>query len=383
MSAASRTTMCMSIHMMCMLIHMIDDLHERLQRTRRIATPWNDDKTRGVRNTDLTTLLDRWSNGYDWSVHERRIGRYPWATVGAGDAALRLIHQRAADADAPVVVLLHGWPDSVLRFERLLPLLADMHVVVPALPGFPFAPPLTAPGMSVGRIARIVADALDTLGYARYTVSGGDVGGDVAEILAAEHRERVASLHLTNVSPRHAATADPSDLTPDAAAYLGRAAQWFRAEGGYIAEQSTRPNTLAVALGDSPAGLAAWIAEKLQAWSDDAAFTTDELLTWITAYWVTGTIGTSFATYTEPAVIPARVETPTLLSAFPRDIKPAPRSYAEAFVNIVEYVEHPAGGHFAAWEQPEAYAADLRRAVKLGHRQFPTLAPTGTGSPSR
>jgi pimeloyl-ACP methyl ester carboxylesterase len=345
---------------------MTSDLLQRLQRTRRVTTPWSDDEARGVRAADLTTLLDRWADGYDWTAHERRIGRYPWATVGTGEATLRLIHQQAAARDAPVAVLLHGWPDSVLRFERLLPLLTDMHVVVPALPGFPFAPPLTTPGMSVGHIAGIVADALDALGHARYTLSGGDVGGDVAEILAARHPERVASLHLTNVSPRHAATADPSGLAPDAATYLGRAARWFRSEGGYIAEQSSRPNTLAVALGDSPAGLAAWIAEKLQAWSDDAAFTTDELLTWITAYWVTGTIGTSFATYAEPAVIPARVDTPTLLSAFPRDIKPAPRSYTEAFVNVVEYVEHPAGGHFAAWEQPEAYAADLRRAVNLG-----------------
>ena len=350
---------------MCMLIHMMADLRERLRRTRRVPTPWSDDRSRGPGGARLDALLDRWADGYDWAVHERRVAGLPWVTVGRDDTELRVIHQRAADPGAPVVALLHGWPDSVLRFERVLPLLTDMHVVAPALPGFPFAPPLTTPGMSAGRIAAIVAAALDELGYAHYTVSGGDVGGDIAEILAAEHPERVTSLHLTNVSPRHAATADPAQLPPDAAAYLGRAAQWFRTEGGYIAEQSTRPNTLAVALGDSPAGLAAWIAEKLEAWSDEAAFTPDELLTWITAYWATGTIGTSFATYTEPVAIPHRVETPTLLSVFPRDIKPAPRSYAEAFVNIAEYVEHPAGGHFAAWEQPDAYAADLRRAVNL------------------
>ncbi len=255
-----------------------------------------------------------------------------------------------------MVVLLHGWPDSVLRFERVLPLLTDMRVVVPALPGFPFAAPLSTPGMSVNRIAELVAAALDELGSARYTVSGGDVGGTVAEILAAEHPDRVASLHLTDISPRHALTADPATLAPDAAAYLGEAARWFRTEGGYIAEQSTRPNTLAVALGDSPAGLAAWLVEKLESWSDESAFTADELLTWVTAYWVTGTIGTSFATYTEPASVPDRIETPTVLSAFPHDIKPAPRSYAEAFVNVREYVEHRAGGHFAAWEQPRSYA---------------------------
>jgi len=344
---------------------MMDELRERLGRTRRVTTPWSDDGTRGVTGACLDELLDRWANGYDWGVHERRIGKLPWVTAAAGGTELRVIHQRFEDPGAPVVVLLHGWPDSVLRYERVLPLLTEMHVVVPALPGFPFSAPLTAPGMSVNRIAGIVADALNELGYSRYTVSGGDVGGTVAEILAAEHPDKVAALHLTNISPQRALTADPAKLASDAAAYLGRAAQWFRTEGGYIAEQSTRPNTLAVGLGDSPAGLAAWIVEKLEAWSGESAFTPDELLTWVTAYWVTGTIGTSFATYAEPAALPDRIDTPTVLSVFPHDIKPAPRSYAEMFLNVHEYVEHHAGGHFAAWEQPEAYAHDVRRAVKL------------------
>ncbi|WP_406293099.1 epoxide hydrolase 1 [Embleya sp. NBC_00888] len=345
---------------------MMDELRERIRRTRRVATPWHDDRTRGVCGTRLDALLERWANGYDWDVHERRINEFPWVTVRTGDTDLRVIHQRSADPGAPVVVLLHGWPDSVLRFERVLPLLADMHVVVPALPGFPFAAPLTTPGMSADRIAGIVADALDELGHTRYTVSGGDVGGTIAELLAAEHPDRVAALHITNIAPQRALTADPAQLAPDAADYLRRTARWFRTEGGYIAEQSTRPNTLAVALGDSPAGLAAWIVEKLESWSDDSAFTPDELLTWVTAYWATGTIGTSFATYAEPVTLPDRIDTPTVLSVFAHDLKPEPRSYAEAFLNIREYVEHDSGGHFAAWERPETYVGDLRRAVEAG-----------------
>lgn len=352
---------------MCMLVHMMDELRERIRRTRRVTTPWHDDATRGLGGTRLDELLEHWANAYDWDAHERRIAELPWVTVRAGDADLRLIHQRSANPGAPVVVLLHGWPDSVLRFERVLPLLADLHVVVPALPGFPFAPPLTTPGMSANTIAGIVADALDTLGHARYTVSGGDVGGTIAELLAAEHPDRVAALHLTDIAPQHALTADPAKLAPDAADYLRRTAQWFRAEGGYIAEQSTRPNTLAAALGDSLAGLAAWIVEKLESWSDEAAFTPDELLTWVTAYWATGTIGTSFATYAEPVTLPDRIDTPTVLSVFAHDLKPEPRSYAEVFLDIREYVEHPVGGHFAAWEQPETYVADLRRALDPAH----------------
>jgi pimeloyl-ACP methyl ester carboxylesterase len=345
---------------------MNNETRDRIRRTRHVTTPWSDDGTRGVSGAHLGDLLDHWANGYDWDVHERRVRGLPWVTARAGDTDLRMIHQRSADPGAPVVVLLHGWPDSVLRFERVLPLLTDAHVVVPALPGFPFAAPLTTPGMSADRIAGILAEALEQLGYTRYVLSGGDVGGTVAELLAARHPDRVAALHLTNIAPHHAFTADPAKLAPEAAAYLRDAARWFRSEGGYIAVQSTRPNTLAVALGDSPAGLAAWLVEKLESWSDASAFTPDELLTWVTAYWVTGTIGTSFATYTEPVTLPDRIETPTVLSVFPRDTKPEPRGYAEAFLNVRAYVEHSAGGHFAAWEQPAAYVRDLRRAVELG-----------------
>ena len=395
---------------------MNNDLRARLRNTRRVTAPWSDDATRGVTAGRLDEVLERWADGYEWAEHERRIAELPWTTVHAGGVDLRLIHQPAAasapaadhaagrsgnraaadyaagasapapaaahaaggsgdraDADVPVVVLLHGWPDSVLRFERVLPLLTDVHVVVPALPGFPFAAPLTERGMSAARMAGIIAQALPRLGYRRYTLSGGDIGGAVAELIAAEHPENVASLHLTNVAPQRALTADPANLAPDAAAYLARAAQWFRTEGGYIAEQSTRPGTLAVALGDSPAGLAAWLTEKLDSWSDAGAFTIDEFLTWISAYWETGTIGTSFAAYTEPATFPSgRIETPTVLSVFAHDIKPEPRSYAEAFLNVLDYREHPAGGHFAAWEQPEAYVSDLRRAVELGGCEKPS-----------
>jgi pimeloyl-ACP methyl ester carboxylesterase len=264
-----------------------------------------------------------------------------------------------------VVVLLHGWPDSVLRFERVLPLLTDLRVIVPALPGFPFGAPVTTPGMSGTRIAAILADALDELGYPRYTLSGGDFGGRIAEILAAKHPDRVAALHLTSVATAHMTAVDPATLPADAAAHVDQVGQWRRSEGGFAVEQATRPNTLAVALGDSPAGLAAWIVEKLEAWSDEPAFTPDELLTWVTAYWSTGTIATSFAMYTETDILPSYVGTPTVFSAFPKDVIPAPRSYAGAFLNVVEYIEHPAGGHFAAWEQPSAYTEDLRRAVQI------------------
>jgi len=349
-------------------IDQLKDLHQRLRGTRHVPNPWGQDATRGVPTLDLAAQLDLWATDYDWRAHEDRIRAYPWAMCGTGRSSLRLIHRPSSNPSATAVMLLHGWPDSVLRFERVLPLLQDLHVVVPALPGFPFALPLKEP-VSVTQIAAMVADAMAELGYDRYVVSGGDVGGTVAEIMAAEYPERVTALHLTNLSAARAAMVDPASLPADALAYLGQVGQWRRTEAGFVAEQSTRPSTLMASLGDSPAGLLAWIGEKLIDWSDtvdgERAFSPDDLLTWISAYWFTDTIGTSFSTYVQPARLPARIEAPTALSAFAHDIMPAPRSWAETFVNVAEFIEHESGGHFAAWERPQDYADDVRHAAGL------------------
>lgn len=355
------------------------DLRARLAATRVPLLPRLPPGSEWQRGTDaghLGALLESWCD-YDWRAHEARILDLPWQAVGSGDAALHVVHQRAvspvspaspASPTAPAVVLLHGWPDSVLRFERVLPLLGDLNVVVPALPGFPFAPDLTRPGMTVTAMAALIAEAMQALGYERYVVSGGDVGADVAEQLAVTHPDRVAALHLTNISPLHAVFADRARLDAESLAYLETVAAWQRTEGGYIAEQSTKPHTLAPGLADSPAGLAAWIAEKLHSWSD-LALPVELVLTWISAYWLTNTIGTSFAPYVEFAAPAPYVAAPTVLSAFAHDTKPGPRSFAERFVNVQEFVEHADGGHFAAWEQRALYAADVRAAVELSTRR--------------
>jgi pimeloyl-ACP methyl ester carboxylesterase len=338
--------------------------------------PEESDWARGTDLSFLSAVIRSWRHEYDWRVHESRIQALPWESAGEGGRELRFVHQKSVVADVPVVVLLHGWPDSVLRFERVLPLLADLNVVVPALPGFPFAPQLTAAGMDTQKIAALIADTMDSLGYDRYVVSGGDIGGDVAEHLAAQRPSQVSALHLTNISPLHAVFADRSALSGDDLDYLDRVAAWQRAEGGYIAEQSSKPNTLAVGLADSPAGLAAWIVEKLRGWSDndgdvESVFAREDLLTWISAYWHTGTIGTSFGTYADSAPPVPFVETPTVVSSFAHDTKPARRAFAERFVNVQRWLEHDVGGHFAAWEQPALYVRDLRQAVTLGERSAP------------
>ena len=353
----------------------LDDLRRRLAATRPPRLPRGLGWKRGTDADFLAGLLVSWRDRYDWRTHEARILGLPWESVGSGHRALRVVHQRAAAADAPAVLLLHGWPDSVLRFGRVLPPLTGAHVVVPALPGFPFAHELTEPGMTVVAMASLIADAMEGLGYDRYVVSGGDVGADVAEQLAAMHPDRVAALHLTNVSPLHAVFADRSTLDPEDLAYLDVVAAWQRKEGGYIAEQSTKPHSLAPGLMDSPAGLAAWLVEKLRTWSH-VPFSEDDLLTWISVYWFTGTIGTSFSPYVEFAPPVPYVGTPTVLSAFEHDTKPAPRGFVSRFVDVREFIEHRDGGHFAAWEQPRAYVDDLRRAIALGGLKWtPSIGP--------
>ncbi|MFE6410081.1 epoxide hydrolase family protein [Streptomyces sp. NPDC057837] len=353
----------------------LDDLRRRLRGYRPVDVPTGFGWTRGVDGDYLADLISYWAGSYDWREHEARLRALPWTLTGLPDAPVRAIHRRAARSDAVAVVLLHGWPDSVLRFEKVWPLLSDLHVIVPALPGFPFAAPVARRGMSSRDMAEAIANAVAELGYERYVVSAGDVGCDVAEALAAAHPDRVAALHLTDVSQYRFLVDPPQDLSDAERAYVRHGHHWQATEGGYMHEQATKPHTLAVALGDSPAGLAAWIVEKLRAWTDcggdvETVFTRDELLTWITAYWVSGAIGTSFTPYAENAAKPAgRIDVPTAFTIFPKDLVNAPREFAARFFDVRSWTEESAGGHFAAWECPSAYAAGVRTAVDLARQR--------------
>jgi pimeloyl-ACP methyl ester carboxylesterase len=349
----------------------LDDLRARLRRFRPVELPSGLGWERGVDGDALADLVARWAEHYDWRTHEDRIRALPWVVAGPDDAPVRVVDRRAAHPEATTVVLLHGWPDSVLRFERLLPALPDLHLVLPALPGFPFAAPVARRGLSAAEMAEAIAAAVEALGHDRYVVSAGDVGCDVAEALAAAHPERIAALHLTDVSQYRFLVDPPEDLSAAERAYVARGHRWQADEGGYMHEQATKPHTLAVALGDSPAGLAAWLLEKLRSWTDcegdvSRVFSTDELLTWITAYWVSGAIGTSFTPYAAGQAKPTgRLDIPTAFTIFPRDLVNAPREFAERFFDVRSWSEQPAGGHFAAWERPAEYAAGVRAAVAL------------------
>lgn len=354
----------------------LDDLRARLLAYRRVDLPSGFGWERGVDGDYLAELLDYWASSYNWREHEDQIRAWPWTLAATGtDTPIRMLHQRAEGPGAAAVLLLHGWPDSVLRFQKVLPMLTDVNLVVPALPGFPFAAPTRRRGLSAAAAAEAVAAAMAELGHDRFVVSAGDVGCNVAEVLAAEHPEAVSALHLTDVSQYRYLVNPPKDLTETERAYTEHGHRWQDAEGGYIHVQRTKPHTLAVGLGDSPAGLAAWILEKLRSWTDcggdvEKVFARDELLTWITAYWVSGAIGTSFTPYVESGAKPhVKIAAPAAFTIFPKDLVNAPREFAARFFDVRSWKEGAAGGHFAAWERPAEYVGGVRAALELATEQ--------------
>lgn len=346
----------------------LDDLDDRLARTRwpvQVAgTGWD----RGTDLDYLRSLVEHWRDGYDWRAQEAELNRLPHVRFDLDGLGVHAVHQRSETADATPLLLLHGWPDSFLRYAKVLPLLTDLHLVVPSVPGYGFSDRPIEPGWSSGRIADTMAELMTRLGYERFAVSGGDIGSGIAEQLARRHLERLTGLHLTDVPYWHLFTVDPSTLSEPEQAYLQAGQGWQMSEGAYALMQSTRPMTAAYGLTDSPVGLAAWIVEKLRAWSDcdgdiSRRFTPDEVLTNVMLYWVTGTIGSSFGVYVEedePDDGPERVEVPTSVSIFPADIVPAPREFGERFFTVERWRELPRGGHFTAMEEPELFADEIR-----------------------
>jgi pimeloyl-ACP methyl ester carboxylesterase len=240
---------------------------------------------------------------------------------------------------------------------------------VPDMPGYGYSDRPTGPAPNSIAVAARWAELMDLLGYPRFGAAGGDIGSHVSRYLALDHPDRVVAVHRTDAG-LPVLGADQGELTAEERDWIQQVAAWGAAEGGYAAMHRTKPQTVAVGLTDSPAGLAAWIVEKLRAWSDcggdvERSFTKDEILTNVTLYWLTGTIGSSMRMYHANAAIPPaqlarRVEVPSGFSLFPGDIVRPPRAWLERSTNMVRVTEPARGGHFAPFEEPELYAEELR-----------------------
>ncbi|HET9489201.1 MAG TPA: alpha/beta fold hydrolase [Methylomirabilota bacterium] len=360
----------------------LDDLRSRLERVR-----WPDEVPGGGwrYGTDLgylKALVAYWREQYDWRAHEAALNGLRQLTVPLAGIDVHFVHE-AGVGPAPLPLLLcHGWPGSIVEFQRLIPMLTDparfggdprdaFTVVAPSLPGYAFSFRPDQPRFGVVEIAEAFATLMtDVLGYGRFAAQGGDWGAFVTSCLGAAYPDRLVGIHLNLLAVRRD-TRLAASASAEETAYYAELEHWLREETGYMWIQGTRPQTLAYALTDSPVGLAAWIVEKFRAWSDcggevERRFSRDVLLTNVMLYWVTGAVGSSFwpyyARHHGPWPISERqpVTVPTAYAAFPREILRPPRSLAERVYNIRRWTAMPAGGHFAALEEPELLAADIR-----------------------
>ena len=361
----------------------VTDLRERLARTRfpdqAPGEPW----AYGTDVAYLQQLVEYWRTSFDWRAEEARLNAFPQYKAPLSGIDLHFLHVPGNGPAPCPLLLLHGWPGSVFEFLELIPRLTDparfggdsadaFTIVAPSLPGYGLSFKPGQPRFGIEEIADCVAELMrDTLGYTRFAVQGGDWGAITAARLGYAHPDKLFGIHLNLMAIRRdqQAVADP---TPEERAYLDQRAAWLSEETGYQWIQGTKPQTLAFALTDSPAGLAAWIVEKFRTWSDcggnvDSAFTRDRLLANISFCWFTGAIGSSFWPYYtvrhRPWPVPdgQTIAVPTGYAQFPAEIIQPPRSLAaRTYTDIRRWTVMPRGGHFAALEQPEALANEVR-----------------------
>ena len=358
------------------------DLQRRLDNTR---FPSQIDGSGWDYGTDLAymrELVQYWRHKYDWRAHERRLNQLPQFKTTIDGLEIHFVHQRSRLLNAKPVVLIHGWPGSFMEFTKVIDRFTEpvrfgaseqdaFHVVALSLPGFGFSGKPTERGFSPRKIAEVVAKLMTRLGYQRYGAQGGDWGGIIIRQLGLLDRSRLIGLH-SNMCVASALTGpNANDGVPaEELKRIDAIRERMATEIGYQQIQSTKPMTLGYGLNDSPVGLAAWIVEKFRTWSDsqgrvESRFSKDELLTNIMIYWVTESGPSSARIYFENRVDPGaqgRVEVPFACARFPAEVfANVPRKAVEAAYNVVQYTEMTSGGHFAAFEEPELLAADVRK----------------------
>jgi epoxide hydrolase len=359
----------------------VDDLRQRLANTR-----WPDrepvpDWSQGVPLDVLTELCEYWGQQYDWPATEHRLNRIPQFRTNIDGVPIHYLYVRSPHSDATPLILTHGWPGSFLEFEQVLPLLTDpqdgspaCHVVIPSVPGYGFSGRPATAGWTIHRIARAWCELMTRLDCPRFVAAGGDWGTSISTSIALQQPDRLIGLHL--VPPLAAADLGTPDLSAAERSALADLDERTQNGSAYAAVHATRPQTLGYGLSDSPAGLAAWIGEKLWAWADQGAggLSLEQMLDNVSLYWFTGTAASSARLYWESFAEVSEwfttatgdtIRVPTGCSVFPREVpRPSRRWAARRFTNIVHWSEPERGGHFAAWEQPELFVRDVRATLR-------------------
>ncbi len=346
----------------------------------------------------MRDLCAYWRDGFDWRAQERLLNALPQVLVPIGGVHVHCVHVRGRGPEPLPLIATHGWPSSFYEFHKVVRALAEpaahggdprdaFHVVVPSLPGYGFSHAATERGMGASQVADLWAELMGALGYDRFGSHGGDWGAAVTTALGARHPDRMVGLHLTMAAP----PVEPSSLTTSQREWWDALQRYRDREWGYVHLQRTKPQTPAFALTDSPAGLAAWVLEKWWRWSDCAdehgdrdllrVYTRDELLTNVSIYWFTRTIGASMRMYYETfgpgATIHAtRVDVPTGLSLF-KDPNAPPRELVEPWYDLRHYSVIDRGGHFPALENPGALVREVREFFRPLRGAGPARRPRG------
>ena len=360
----------------------LDDLQERLARTR-----WADEISDagwdyGSNLSYMKELIGYWQSHFDWRAQEEEINFFSHFRAGIDNLGIHFIHERGKGSKPMPIIITHGWPSSFYQMLKIIPLLADpeghggdpadsFDVIVPSMPGYGFSDRPDKRGITVTHIASLWARLMkEVLGYHRFAAQGGDIGSGVTARLALTHPELLVGIHVTDVRNPYLGEG-VRELSEAERKFLAEEEKWEKEEGAYGSIQATKPQTLAYGLNDSPAGLAAWIVEKFRSWSDcdgdlERRFTKDELLANLTIYWATETINSSIRLYYEhrhnspPPKHGEIIQVPTAVALFPKDLSRPPREWAERTCNVQRWTEMPRGGHFAAMEEPELLVEDIR-----------------------
>ncbi|MED5412125.1 MAG: epoxide hydrolase [Pseudomonadota bacterium] len=369
----------------------LQDLRERLQRT-RLPDQLNEVSWEYGSDLDyMREILGYWQDDFDWREQERQLNQFDQFKTDIDGLSMHFIHQRSNNPDAIPLMIVHGWPGSVSEFIKVIGPLTDpvahggdvsdsFHVIAPSLPGFGFSEAPSERGFSPERIALVLADLMERIGYDRYAIAGGDWGAIINRHLANHYPDRLIGMHSNMILAGPPADEEQRANVTETENETRRARQAYMAnEVAYQQIQGTKPQTLGYGLADSPVGTAAWILEKFHGWTDmpqgadgylDNYFTKDELLTNVSIYWFTNTITSSTRIYYENGATPIQkpmdfINVPTGAAIFPAELFIVPRSWAEAAYDLRHWTVMEEGGHFAALEQPELYLEDVREFFRL------------------
>ena len=358
----------------------LDDLRDRLGRTRWPDEPPGAGWAQGVPLGYIRELAEYWRTSYDWRAHEARLNEFPQFVTEIDGTDVHFVHVRSPEPDATPLIITHGWPGSIAEFTDIIGPLTDprahggdpadaFHVVAPSIPGYGFSASPREPGWNPRRIGEAWAELMRRLGYERYGAQGGDWGSAISRELGLIAPDHIIGVHLNFLLTfPTGAPGEMDELTAADKGRLGALDRFNKQLSGYMRIQSTRPQTLAYGLADSPVGQLAWIVEKFKEWTDAAnvpedAVDRDRILTNVSVYWFTNTAGSSARLYYEFARSwspPQRLAAPTGVAVFPAEIAAPIRRWAERSNNIVHWSEFDRGGHFAAMEEPDLLVADVR-----------------------